>query len=96
MNYDNSKNSIDQRMIRFSSRIYDCLLFFCLQMILFRKKETILQTRKKHEDLEFQLMELETRCEAELEQAEEHFQTEQILVTQSSQIRQVKSNYSFE
>jgi BMFP domain-containing protein YqiC len=54
-----------------------------------RKKEIIAETRKKHEDLEFQLMELETRCEAELEQAEEHFQNEQIIVTQNAQIRQV-------
>ena len=60
-----------------------------------RKKEIIAQTRQKHEDLEFQLMELETRCEAELEQAEEHFQNEQIFVTQNSKLRQVKiSSYS--
>lgn len=63
---------------------------------ILRKKEIILLTRKKHEDLEFQLMELETRCEAELEQAEEHFQNSQILVTQNSQIRQVKQRLSFE
>ncbi len=49
-------------------------------------------TRKRYEDLEFQLMELETRCEAELEQAEEHFQKEQIIVTQNSKIRQVGKN----
>ncbi len=47
-------------------------------------------TRKRYEDLEFQLMELETRCESELEQAEEHFQTEQQLVIQNAKIRQVK------
>jgi hypothetical protein len=57
--------------------------------MFFRKKEIIAQTRQKHEDLEFQLMELQTRCEAELEQAEEHFQKEQIIVTQNSKIRQV-------
>jgi BMFP domain-containing protein YqiC len=57
-----------------------------------RKKEIIAETRKKHEDLEFQLMELETRCEAELEQAEEQFQTEQIIVSQNSKIRQVFLN----
>jgi hypothetical protein len=34
-------------------------------------------------------MELETRCEAELEQAEEHFENEQMIVTQNSKIRQV-------
>jgi hypothetical protein len=45
--------------------------------------------RKKYEDLEFQLMELETRCESELEQAEEYFQTEQKLVTQNAKIRHV-------
>ena len=60
-------------------------------IMLSRKKEIIAETRKKHEDLEFQLMELETRCEAELEQAEEHFQTEQIIVTHNSKLRQVKS-----
>ncbi len=65
-------------------------------IMCFRKKEIIAQTRQKHEDLEFQLMELETRCEAELEQAEEHFQKEQIIVTQNSKIRQVrKKNISF-
>jgi hypothetical protein len=57
-----------------------------------RKKEIIAETRKKHEDLEFQLMELETRCEAELEQAEEQFQTEQIIVSQNSKIRQLFLN----
>jgi len=46
------------------------------------------QLVKKYEDLEFQLMELETRCEAELEQAEEHFQNEQMIVTQNSKSRQ--------
>ena len=56
---------------------------------LFRKKELLAQTRKKHEDLEFQLMELETRCETELEQAEEYFQNEQFIVTQNSKLRQV-------
>jgi hypothetical protein len=50
----------------------------------------IMATRKRYEDLEFQLMELETRCESELEQAEEHFQTEQQLVIQNAKIRQVK------
>jgi len=62
--------------------------------MLSRKKEIIDEARRKHEDLEFQLMELETRCEAELEQAEEHFQNEQIIITQNSKIRQVK-NQSF-
>jgi hypothetical protein len=52
-------------------------------------------TRKRYEDLEFQLMELETRCESELEQAEEHFQTEQQLVTQNAKIRQVESVFLF-
>jgi hypothetical protein len=47
--------------------------------------------RKKYEDLEFQLMELETRSESELEQAEEYFQTEQNLMTQNARIRQVKT-----
>ncbi len=61
-------------------------------IIMSRKKEIIAETRKKHEDLEFQLMELETRCEAELEQAEEQFQTEQIIVSQNSKIRQVFLN----
>ncbi|CAF2839410.1 unnamed protein product [Rotaria sp. Silwood2] len=55
---------------------------------ILKKKEIIAETRKKHEDLEFQLMELETRCEAELEQAEEHFQNEQITVEQNTTIRQ--------
>ncbi|CAF3597370.1 unnamed protein product [Rotaria sp. Silwood1] len=55
---------------------------------ILKKKEIIAETRKKHEDLEFQLMELETRCEAELEQAEEHFQNEQIIVEQNTTIRQ--------
>ncbi len=65
-------------------------------IILSRKKEIIAETRKKHEDLEFQLMELETRCEAELEQAEEHFQNEQIIVTKNSKLRQVeKKKISF-
>ena len=59
-------------------------------IMLSRKKEIIAETRKKHEDLEFQLMELETRCESELEQAEEHFQNEQKLVTQNAKVRQVK------
>lgn len=58
--------------------------FFC------RKKEMIAATRKKFEDLEFQLMELETRCESELEQAEENFQNEQKVVTQNAKLRQVK------
>ena len=57
--------------------------------MLFRKKEIIAKTHKKHEDLEFQLMELETRCEAELEQAEEHFRNEQNLIEQNATIRQV-------
>ncbi len=60
-------------------------------MILFRKKEIIAATHKKYEDLEFQLMELETRCESELEQAEENFQNEQKFVTQNTKLRQVKS-----
>ncbi len=60
-------------------------------IILSRKKEIIAQTRQKHEDLEFQLMELETRCESELEQAEENFQNEQKFVTQNTKLRQVKS-----
>ncbi len=65
-------------------------------MIMFsRKKEIIAETRKKHEDLEFQLMELETRCEAEIEQAGEHFQNEQIIVTQNTKIRQVKEKKKF-
>lgn len=58
-------------------------------IMLSRKKEIIAVTRKKHEDLEFQLMELETRCEAELEQAEEHFQNEQIFIEQNATIRKV-------
>ena len=58
-------------------------------LMCFRKKEIIAQTRQKHEDLEFQFMELETRCEAELEQAEERFQNEQMIVTQNTKIRQV-------
>jgi hypothetical protein len=58
--------------------------------ILFRKKEIIAATHKKYEDLEFQLMELETRCESELEQAEENFQNEQKFVTQNTKLRQVK------
>jgi len=62
--------------------------------MLSRKKEIIDEARRKHEDLEFQLMELETRCEAELEKTEEHFQNEQIIITQNSKIRQVK-NQSF-
>ena len=59
-------------------------------MILFRKKEIIAITRQKYEDLEFQLLELETRCESELEQAEEHFQNEQNLLTQNAKLRQVQ------
>ena len=58
-------------------------------IMLSRKKELLAETRRKHEDLEFQLMELETRCEAELEQAEEQFQHEQIVVAQNSKLRQV-------
>ncbi len=64
-------------------------------IMLSRKKEIIDEARRKHEDLEFQLMELETRCEAELEQAEEHFQNEQIIITQNSKIRQVKTKSVF-
>ncbi len=64
-------------------------------IMLSRKKEIIDEARRKHEDLEFQLMELETRCEAELEQAEEHFQNEQIIITQNSKIRQVKTKNLF-
>jgi len=52
-------------------------------------------TRKKYEDLEFQLMELETRCESELEQAEEHFRNEQKFVTQTAKMRQVKILFCF-
>jgi len=63
--------------------------------MFFRKKEIIAQTRQKHEDLEFQLMELQTRCEAELEQAEEHFQNEQIIVTKNSKLRQVEKKNFF-
>jgi len=63
--------------------------------MLSRKKEIIDEARRKHEDLEFQLMELETRCEAELEQAEEHFQNEQIIISQNSKIRQVKNKNLF-
>jgi hypothetical protein len=63
--------------------------------MLSRKKEIIGETRKKHEDLEFQLMELETRCETELEQAEKHFQNEQIIVAQNSKLRQVKKKFFF-
>lgn len=59
-------------------------------IMLSRKKEIIAETRKKHEDLEFQLMELETRCEAELEQAEQHFHNQQYIATQNSKLRQVK------
>ncbi|CAF3096245.1 unnamed protein product [Rotaria sp. Silwood2] len=55
---------------------------------IFKKKEMIAVTRKKFEDLEFQFMELETRCESELEKAEENFQNEQKLLTQNAQIRQ--------
>ncbi|CAF1681750.1 unnamed protein product, partial [Adineta ricciae] len=55
---------------------------------ILKKKELLVETRRKHEDLEFQLMELETRCEAELEQAEEQFQHEQIVVAQNSKLRQ--------
>lgn len=58
-------------------------------IMLSRKKEIIAETRKKHEDLEFQLMELETRCEAELEQAEKHFQSEQTVIEQNASFRQV-------
>lgn len=43
------------------------------------------------EDLDFQLMELETRTEAELEQADEQFQSEQRRVTSNAQMRQVTS-----
>jgi hypothetical protein len=51
----------------------------------------IAATRKKYDDLEFQFMELDTRCESELEQAETRFQNEQKFVTQNAQNRQVKS-----
>lgn len=64
-------------------------------IMLSRKKEIIAETRKKHEDLEFQLMELETRCETELEQAEEHFHSQQYLATQNSKLRQVKKTTQF-
>ncbi|CAF1066722.1 unnamed protein product [Adineta ricciae] len=53
-----------------------------------QKKENLSFTRKKYEELEFQLMELETRCESELEQAEEQFRNEQKLVTQNAKMRQ--------
>lgn len=36
-------------------------------------------------------MELETRCETELEQAEMKFQNEQIFITQNSKLRQVRT-----
>ncbi|CAF1355104.1 unnamed protein product [Adineta steineri] len=55
---------------------------------ILQKKEIISATRKNYEDLEFQLMELETRCESELEQSEEHFRNEQKLVTQNAKMRQ--------
>lgn len=55
----------------------------------FRKRETIIEARKRQEDLEFQLMELETRYEAELEQAELNFQNERICANQNAKIRQV-------
>ncbi|CAF3798068.1 unnamed protein product [Rotaria magnacalcarata] len=61
---------------------------------ILKKKEIIAETRKKHEDLEFQLMELETRCEAELEQAEEHFQNEQITIEENATIRQLRERYN--
>lgn len=48
----------------------------------------IAATRKRYEDLEFQLMELEARCESELEQAEMHFQSEQNFLTQKAEMRQ--------
>ena len=54
-----------------------------------RKRDLIAKTRKKCEDLEFQLMELETRCEVELEQAEDHFQNEQKIMSRHAQMRQV-------
>ena len=44
--------------------------------------------KKKYEDLEFQLMEFETRCESELEQAEVHFQNQQQLAKQNATLRQ--------
>ncbi|CAM4869363.1 unnamed protein product [Rotaria socialis] len=55
---------------------------------ILKTKEIIAVTRKNYEDLEYQLMELEIRCESELEKAEQHFQNEQKFVTQNAQIRQ--------
>lgn len=40
-------------------------------------------------------MELETRCEAELEQAETNFQNEQMCITQNSKVRQVRSDLTW-
>ena len=60
--------------------------------MLSRKKELINETRKRQEDLEFQLMELETRYEAELEQAEFTFQNERLCANQNAKIRQVYLN----
>jgi hypothetical protein len=40
-------------------------------------------------------MELETRCEAELEQAEDNFQNEQRIVTQNAKLRQVQYSIKF-
>ena len=65
------------------------IVLVCLS-VLSRKKEVIAETHKKHEDLEFQLMELQTRCEAQLEQVEEHFQAEQFLIEQNATIREVR------
>ena len=90
MNYISSNATIARQMIRFSSACSSTRLLHSFVMF-FRKKELIVQTRQKHEDLEFQLMELETRAEAELEQAEDYFQNERLFVTQNSKLRQVKS-----
>ena len=89
--YITSNATIARQMIRrFSSVLKEScsvgtMMFFC------RKKELIVQTRQQHEDLEFQLMELETRAEAELEQAEDYFQSQRHQVTQNSKYRQVTS-----
>lgn len=88
MNYVNSKSNIDHPMIKFSSEFDKRAHTHAMDF--FRKKEILAQTRQKHEDLEFQLMELETRCEAELEQAENNLQNEQHHVTQNSKLRQVR------
>ena len=62
------------------------------KQLLSKKKETLLATRKKYEDLEFQFMEYETRCESEIEQAEKQFQIEQKRLMDNAQQRQVGKN----